>query len=265
MKRKWIAASALFVALGGTAYAAGLNGEFKGFSVVNVELNGQKVATEVPAINVDGHTLIPLRFFSESLGAQVGWDEKTYTASVAAAKAEASTASGTNASNGTNADDSKQKLTLTISAEYRKIESLADDLKDVSEGIRLAAERITSRNDEAFAKKVKIQFIKQLEDRYFRLLDETSALQNKTSGQPIDLAPAFGQLGTLGKSIGAYKNAVDELSSYAESKRSAQFDNYMYFNLQGYDYAFEAAEQANAKAGEWEKEELGKGGANGTA
>lgn len=37
-------------------------------------INGKPVKLDVPALIVNGRTLVPIRFFSEAFGAQVGWD-----------------------------------------------------------------------------------------------------------------------------------------------------------------------------------------------
>lgn len=38
------------------------------------KVNGQMVQLDVPAQTIGGHTMVPLRFLSESLGAKVRWD-----------------------------------------------------------------------------------------------------------------------------------------------------------------------------------------------
>lgn len=45
-------------------------------------VNGRTVALEVPAMIHRGSTMVPLRFVSESLGADVGWSEATQTVSI---------------------------------------------------------------------------------------------------------------------------------------------------------------------------------------
>ncbi len=45
-------------------------------------VNGGTVALDVPAMIHRGSTMVPLRFVSESLGAQVGWSEATRTVSI---------------------------------------------------------------------------------------------------------------------------------------------------------------------------------------
>ncbi|MFB0847287.1 copper amine oxidase N-terminal domain-containing protein [Paenibacillus oleatilyticus] len=56
-----------------------INGDYKGNPIVKVFLNGNQINSEVPAMIIDGTTMIPLRSVSESLGTFVLWDDKTYT------------------------------------------------------------------------------------------------------------------------------------------------------------------------------------------
>lgn len=42
-------------------------------------INGQSVMLEVPAMAIGGRTLVPVRFVSEAMGAEVGWDGATKT------------------------------------------------------------------------------------------------------------------------------------------------------------------------------------------
>lgn len=67
---------------GGTVFAASVNGDYKGYPVVNVVVDGKKVESDVPAISLDGRTMVPVRFVSDALGADVAWDQKTYTVSI---------------------------------------------------------------------------------------------------------------------------------------------------------------------------------------
>ncbi len=55
---------------------------YKGLKVPNLRINGKELKSDVPAIIMDGRTLVPLRLVSEELGAEVDWDEKSMTAIV---------------------------------------------------------------------------------------------------------------------------------------------------------------------------------------
>jgi hypothetical protein len=48
----------------------------------DAQVNGQTVALDVPAMMRRGSTMVPLRFVSESLGADVRWSEATQTVSI---------------------------------------------------------------------------------------------------------------------------------------------------------------------------------------
>ncbi len=72
-----------FLALGAVTQAPW--GTFDGFAIVKLIVDGREVVGDVPAVNIKGRTLIPLRLVAEQLGAQVEWDQASFTASVSAA------------------------------------------------------------------------------------------------------------------------------------------------------------------------------------
>lgn len=55
---------------------------FGGFRIVNVLVNGEKVIGDVPAVLLNGRTMVPLRFVAEALGAEIEWDSSSYTVMV---------------------------------------------------------------------------------------------------------------------------------------------------------------------------------------
>ena len=82
--RRSLIIGVVVVLLAGGAFAAvtSPNGLFEGYGIVRVKVNGQEISGDVPAINFNGRTMVPARFVSEALGAEVGWDADTWTASV---------------------------------------------------------------------------------------------------------------------------------------------------------------------------------------
>ncbi|MDI3298387.1 MAG: copper amine oxidase N-terminal domain-containing protein [Bacillota bacterium] len=82
MRRTWIAAAAAAVLLVATPALATDSATYKGYPVAQVKVNGQTVTSDVPAIVVDGRTMVPLRFVTQALGGQVEWDQATRTASI---------------------------------------------------------------------------------------------------------------------------------------------------------------------------------------
>lgn len=81
--RRWVRVLAIvtgaLLALGGVAAATGT---YLGYPEANVEVGGVTIHSDVPAIIINGRTLVPLRFVAQALGAAVGWDQNTRTATV---------------------------------------------------------------------------------------------------------------------------------------------------------------------------------------
>lgn len=69
------------VLISGFAFSAGA-GYFEGFQIVNVKVNGKTVNGDVPAVILNGRTMVPAKFVSEALGADVAWDPVSFTASI---------------------------------------------------------------------------------------------------------------------------------------------------------------------------------------
>jgi len=81
--KRLVWALVLVLCFGSLALAgAGQHGHFEGFPVVKVLVNGQEIASDVPAVNFHGRTMVPVRFVVEALGAKVNWDEETWTAAI---------------------------------------------------------------------------------------------------------------------------------------------------------------------------------------
>lgn len=81
--KRLVVAVLVVALLGGTSVAfASARGTYKGLQVVGVVVNGQELKPDVPAVVMDDRTLLPVRAVAEALGAEVEWDEATYTAKV---------------------------------------------------------------------------------------------------------------------------------------------------------------------------------------
>lgn len=66
----------------GTVHASSMNGDYKGNPVVNVKVNGNTLNPEVPAQVIDGSTLLPLRAVADAFGADIKWNQDTYSVDV---------------------------------------------------------------------------------------------------------------------------------------------------------------------------------------
>ena len=59
-------------------------------------VDGQPVTLDVPATTYRGRTMVPLRFISESMGAQVNWEPAYNTVAISTAMAQSFTPSRPN-------------------------------------------------------------------------------------------------------------------------------------------------------------------------
>ncbi|NMB40611.1 MAG: copper amine oxidase N-terminal domain-containing protein [Firmicutes bacterium] len=59
---------------------ASMHGLFEGYPIVKVIVDGKEIKGDVPAINFKGRTMVPVRFVSEALGADIAWDAEKETA-----------------------------------------------------------------------------------------------------------------------------------------------------------------------------------------
>jgi hypothetical protein len=64
---------------------------FKGMKMVNLVVGGKLINSDVPAVIVNGRTMVPLRVIGEVLGADILWDQDTYTVSLTKQKANETT------------------------------------------------------------------------------------------------------------------------------------------------------------------------------
>ena len=58
------------------------NGEYEGFSIVNVFINNKRVKSDVPAVIFYGKTMMPVREVSEAMRSIVEWNSTTRTVSI---------------------------------------------------------------------------------------------------------------------------------------------------------------------------------------
>ncbi|GBF34419.1 branched-chain amino acid ABC transporter [Desulfocucumis palustris] len=68
----------LLTALTAPAYADS-SSQYKGYPVVKVSVDGKELKGDVPAIIMDGRTLVPLRSIGEALGMDIKWDDTAKT------------------------------------------------------------------------------------------------------------------------------------------------------------------------------------------
>ena len=90
-KNAWVLVICLVLALSiPVMVMAQPHGEYKGYTIVKLIIDGKEITPDVPAIIMDGRTLVPVRIVSETLGAEVAWDPSTYTVTITSTQAKES-------------------------------------------------------------------------------------------------------------------------------------------------------------------------------
>lgn len=58
------------------------NGYYQGLPIVHLDVNGQTLVTDVPAVILNGRTMVPISYVASAAGGTSGWDQTTMTASI---------------------------------------------------------------------------------------------------------------------------------------------------------------------------------------
>lgn len=93
MRKKMLLVTVLLVSL---VFILGVSGAarplyYKIYPVVNIVVNGAEIVPaegDVPAFQIDGRTMVPIRMVAEALKAEVEWDEQTRTVKISKEDAE---------------------------------------------------------------------------------------------------------------------------------------------------------------------------------
>jgi hypothetical protein len=216
----------LFTITAGT-YAASSNEQYKGYSVVHVMVNGKNVRGEVPGINMDGTTLVPLRLVSETLGADVQWDGQTSTASIQLAKSEAAELTP------------EQALKQQMIHLYSEILEHADNLEDYREKIRIAKEYYDVRKEDHYLKRIKTDGFADTDQWLNQAILSVSELTMKAKDTPMDATRMNKALSLYTESLNAYKSALDNLQLYLNEKQDFYLN---FYTIQYTDAYFKESE-----------------------
>ncbi|RAV05449.1 stalk domain-containing protein [Paenibacillus sp. YN15] len=73
---------AFFLVAGGAAIAGSRWGSYEGYSKVQVNANGTTINSAVPAIMMNGATMLPLRETATALNSFIKWDDGNQTANI---------------------------------------------------------------------------------------------------------------------------------------------------------------------------------------
>lgn len=241
MKRKVaVIAAGMILAVSGVAWGAGASGEYKGFPVVNVVVNGKTVQGEAPGINLEGTTLVPLRAIGESLGAKIGWDSATSTATLTIA------ASAGNGSGNTAApkplDAETEALNQYMIKYSEKIKDYYENLPVAREKIRIAKEFYDIRNENFYFQQLDVNLFSKMDTAFSDLMIMNGSPEmNKAREKGYPVLSLVQAAEKIRASKGSYKLSADHYKSYKQTERK----DFLEFYITNYSLAYE--EELKAK------------------
>ena len=203
------------VLFSGAAFAASTNGLFEGFTIINLVVDGEKIENDVPAINLKGRTMVPIRVISEKLGADVKWDEKTSTASIANSSID----------NHGEKDIDKLKLYSRIADHYRKLEYYGNVLGSTDNDLYVAGVGILQLNDIEFLDTVG-DYIDSRREAYNDLLKPTEDIISEAKHQGINVSNMNDILYNYSKAIDNYMASYNYLVKFTKSYSDADYINH---------------------------------------
>lgn len=233
MNKSRLAIAALVMALAGTgvAAAASVNGEYKGYPIVRVIVNGKAVQGDAPGILLDNTTLVPLRAVSESLGANVSWDPDTSTATVVlAASAQEEKGSGVAE------DEAERKLKTSVEQLLKRTETYMEHPGVVREKIRIAKEFYEIRKENYYLAQLSAAYWSEFEKQFAEILSLAASDElNQAKPKYRSISSIMAAAEKAHEAMADYKMAADQYNSYVEFGR-AEFQQ---FYIASYSKAFE--------------------------
>lgn len=179
--------------------------------------------------------MVPLRFVSEALGADVKWDQNSFTASISSP-----TGNGTNNAKAIEA----LKFYSEVSNHYKDLLTIGDMLTDFSSGLSLAYNEIERSNKKEFLDKLNNKNINEIIDIYNSDLEYTNKLINRAKSYNVDISNMNGILSNYYDSIEYHKLALDHLYEFYNGRTNSSFNLYLNNSSNGFDIAFEGKEIA---------------------
>ncbi|MDF2649698.1 MAG: Extracellular ligand-binding receptor [Paenibacillus sp.] len=196
--KKGIVMGVALLLLGSTSAAASsqLNVTYKGYPVVNLNVNSQEIKSEIPAINMDGTTLVPLRFVSEALGSKVEWNGQSSTAIITSnMQSEVSIVI--------------QDINSSIRDEISRFPLLIQQLQ-IAKEIYIYDQKTYEIN------LISNGYITELESNYKVIYNRVLDLHNKFPNETVRITELTDDLLKYNQLIKTYKDALEQLVRYTE-------------------------------------------------
>jgi hypothetical protein len=197
---------------------------YKGFPIINIILNNQSIQSDIPGINVDGTTLVPLRVISENLGAKITWDSTTSTAMI------------------TN-NPTKQVESHVFTEEskiYKTLDREINSMQNLIQQVQIAKDLYIIDQSTSSILNVKKAKLVEKKNNYKELYNQMLDFQQKYADQTTKITGINDTLNQYNDLLQKYESAVDELDKYSQDSTDQRLlRNYYYFLDQANEQVYE--------------------------
>jgi hypothetical protein len=230
MRMKVVLLALVSLLFTGMVSASSINGDYKGNPIVKLKSNGQVLDTDVPAMILDGRTLVPISALKQ-LGVGVTWDKTTYSVDVTLPSTLPTTKDS-------DKNIATLKLYSKITDHYRRLDVLYDSISDTSAVLSDNYWAINANLSNPM--QGSYEQIVHIVDMYNSLLDPTDRIINEAGNNGIDLSDMNTILGDFYDAIEYYKSAYDALNRFSAKQTEQNFDTYLSNSKAGYNISSEA-------------------------
>lgn len=205
MKKTVVLLLACVLVLSGITFAAS-SGYFEGFRIVNVNINGKNVVGDVPAVMLNGRTMVPLRVISETFGADVNWNNTTYTATL---------------KTNSNGISDTLKEAIIFSEHYSKLSKFGHSLGYHGSNLESNANRIL-RGETLLDSTYELMYTNHnyFVERYNELLSENEALAKELSSYSAEFTKINEIMNNYYDALEKYARGLERMDYLIESIKS---------------------------------------------
>lgn len=210
MKKKIILLALSLMLFATGVSASSLNGDYKGYSIINLKVDNYDTSPDVPAINFEGTTMVPVRFVSESLGSDVSWRDDTQTVYIATNKISIRF----------------MKLHHRLSNSYQESMGIGVNLENIYKDLILV---YSLKDNKQLALNYLINVVKTLEQQSTNLSElnkKGTLLDILAEGTNINLQVYKESLKIYENSINYYILAIKDLTLYFDNYEQSKFDSF---------------------------------------
>lgn len=233
MFKKAISIAILTIVITTTVNASSDTGTYKGNPIVKLVVNDNTVNGEVPAINLDGTTMVPIRVVAENLGANVNWNSETKTAIIAIQdKGEDTSKDSTTGKDTSTSTNIYHDFLISLDYLVRDAENIQQRLLMISELNKTVSDYKRIGSELEKIQEVLIpQQLKRIVDFQVYLED----LNSKGSLSKDQYTALNTQLFSYYDAIKKYDVAVTSFAKYREGQDTTSMRNFLIYLYDGFN------------------------------